>query len=188
MQYHLKNSSNCNIYSVKVSQFDELTSVWPWFGIKPCQIFFYNFFQFFFVLPRWQLRCLGCNCTKEWLKSWFTLPSQSFHKFTSFLIRFAESAMSQMLNLSALNKSRSENELDYKKKKIFLFQWFDPFFLRIKVDEFLDFFDDMIFSVLSFSCRSSLLKILRIVNSKEKDNTPLVQSIQAVALAVFDVC
>ena len=78
--------------------------------------------------------------------------------------------------------------LTTKRKKIFFFQSFDSFFLRIKVDEFLDFFDDMIFSVLSFSCRPSLLKILRIVNSKEKDNTPLVQSIQAVALAVFDVC
>ena len=78
--------------------------------------------------------------------------------------------------------------LTTKRKKIFFFQSFDSFFLRIKVDDFLDFFDDMIFSVLSFSCRPSLLKILRIVNSKEKDNTPLVQSIQAVALAVFDVC
>ena len=143
MQYHLKNSSNCNIYkriSVKVSQFEELTSVWPWFGIKPCQIFFYNFFQFFFVLPRWQLRCLGCNCTKEWLKSWFTLPSQSFHKFTSFLIRFAESAMSQMLNLSALNKSRSENELDYKKKKNISFSMIRLVFSENKSRRIFGFF------------------------------------------------
>ena len=93
-----------------------------------------------------------------------------------------------MLNLSALNKSRSENELDYKKKKNISFSMIRLVFSENKSRRIFGFFDDMIFSVLSFSCRPSLLKILRIVNSKEKDNTPLVQSIQAVALAVFDVC